>query len=225
MARWACPIHMPSIRNGITSMASRRLKAKNAPSEREPEMTMPPGREQDERLRDEREEREQRDVDRALAVRRERPGEHGVGRCGEVLRAPVLLRERLHDVHAGDRLLRDDGHLRERLLDVAQDGMRHAAVAVRREGDDRRDRECDQGELPRVEEEDDGHDEDRHDVLGEEDEPVAEEEADGLEVHRRAGHQLTRLAAVVEAEREPQEVRVELVAEVVLDPECLPPRR
>ena len=65
---------------------------------------------------------------------------------------------------------------------------------------------------------------DRHHVLDEEDQPVAEEEADGLEVDRRARHQLARLVAVVEAEREPQEVRVEAVAHVVLDGERLPAR-
>ena len=42
MARCAWPIHMPSIRSGMTSMASSRLKAKKAPSESEPEMTMRP---------------------------------------------------------------------------------------------------------------------------------------------------------------------------------------
>ena len=42
IARCACPIHIPSIRSGITSMASRRLKLKNAPSESEPEMTIRP---------------------------------------------------------------------------------------------------------------------------------------------------------------------------------------
>ena len=60
------------------------------------------------------------------------------------------------------------------------------------------------------------------DVLEEEDQAVAEEEAHGLQVDRRARHQLAGLVAVVEAEREPEEVRVELVAHVVLDAERLP---
>ena len=111
----------------------------------------------------------------------------------------------------------------ERLLHVAQDGLRHAAVAVRGEHDDRRDREGDERELPAVEEEDDRHDDDRHDVLREEDQAVAEEEADRLEIDRRPRHELPRLAAVVEAERQAQEVRVELVAQVVLDAERLSP--
>ena len=29
VARWACPIHMPSIRSGMTSIRTRTLKAKN----------------------------------------------------------------------------------------------------------------------------------------------------------------------------------------------------
>ena len=40
-------------------------------------------------------------------------------------------------------------------------------------------------------------------------EAVAEEEAHGLEVDRRPRHQLARLVAVVEAEREPEQLRVE----------------
>ena len=85
-----------------------------------------------------------------------------------------------------------------------------------------RDRERDERELPAVEEEHGRDDDDRHDVLGEEDQPVAEEEAHRLEVDRRARHELARLVAVVEAEREPEEVRVQLVAQVVLDRERLP---
>ena len=102
--------------------------------------------------------------------------------------------------------------------------MRDLAVAVGDEDDDRRDRERDERELPAVHEEDGGDDDDRDDVLREEDEAVAEEEAHGLEVDRRPRHELAGLAAVVEAERQPQEVPVQLVAEVVLDGERLTPR-
>ena len=42
VARWACPTHMPSMRSGITSMASRRLNAKKSPIESEPETTIRP---------------------------------------------------------------------------------------------------------------------------------------------------------------------------------------
>ena len=58
-------------------------------------------------------------------------------------------------------------------------------------------------------------------VLEEEDQPVAEEEADALEIDRRSRHQLPGLVAVVEAEREPNEVRVEALAHVHLDRERL----
>ena len=101
--------------------------------------------------------------------------------------------------------------------------MRDAAVAVRDENDRGRDRERHERELPAVEEEDDRDDENGHDVLREEDEPVAEEEADRLQVDRRPRHELPRLAPVVEAEREPKEVRVQVVAQVVLDGERLLP--
>ena len=125
-------------------------------------------------------------------------------------------------MHSGDRLLRDGGDLAQRLLHVSQYRLRHAAVPVGGEHDERRDRESDERELPAVEEEDDRDHEDRHHVLREEDEAVAEEEADGLEVDRRPRHELSGLAAVVEAERQAQKVRVELVAQVVLDGERLP---
>jgi hypothetical protein len=55
-------------------------------------------------------------------------------------------------------------------------------------------------------------------VLEEEDEAVAQEEAHGLEVHRRSRHELPGLMAVVEAEREAQEMRVHRVSHVELDP-------
>ena len=119
----------------MTSIASRRLNAKNAPSESEPGDHHAAGDEQHERLRDERQERQQRDVEGALPVRRERLREDGVGRGGEPLRAALLLGERLDDVHAGDRLLRDRRDVRELLLDVAQHGVRDAAVAIRGERD------------------------------------------------------------------------------------------
>ena len=66
-------------------------------------------------------------------------------------------------------------------------------------------------------EHDHGHADDREHVLEEEDQAVAEEEADGLEVDRRARHQLAGLVPVVEAERQAQEVRVQRVAQVELD--------
>ena len=122
-----------------------------------------------------------------------------------------------------DRLLRDGRDVGELLLHVAEHGVGDAAVAVGGSAIDRRDRERDERELPAVDEEDGRHDDDRHDVLREEDQAVAEEEAHRLQVDRRARHELARLAAVVEAERQSEEVRVELVAHVVLDGERLLP--
>ena len=86
--------------------------------------------------------------------------------------------------------------------------MGDAAVAIGGEHDHRRDRERDEGELPAVHEEHSRHGNDSHDVLREEDQAVAEEEAHRLEVDRRSRHELARLAAVVEAERQAEEVRV-----------------
>ena len=127
-------------------------------------------------------------------------------------------------MHADDALLRDGRDVRELLLYVPEHGLGDLAVAVRDEHDDGCDREGDERELPAVDEEDDRDDDDRHDVLGEEDQPVAEEEPHRLQVDRRPRHELPRLVPVVEAEREPQEVPVELVPEVVLDPERLSAR-
>ena len=77
---------------------------------------------------------------------------------------------------------------------------------------------------PVDDEHDHGRADDREHVLEEEDEAVAEEEADGLEVDRRAREELAGLVAVVEAEREAEELRVERVAHVELDAERLPAR-
>ena len=68
---------------------------------------------------------------------------------------------------------------------------------------------------------DDSDPHDREEVLEEEDQPVAEEEPDALQVDRRAAHQLPRLVPVVEAVREPDELRVERRAHVHLDEERL----
>ncbi len=108
------------------------------------------------------------------------------------------------------------------LLHLAQDRMRHVAVAVGDGDDHRRDRERDQGQLPLDDEEDGHHRDDGERVLEEEDQAEAEEEAHRLQVDGRAGHQLAGLVAVVEAEREPEQVRVQRLAHVLLDPEGLP---
>jgi hypothetical protein len=102
--------------------------------------------------------------------------------------------------------------------------MRDPAVAVRDPDEKRHDRRGRDGELPVDDEEHDRDADDREHVLEEEDEPVAEEEADRLQVDGGPGHQLTRLVAVVEAEREAEELGVDRVPQVVFDPERLAPR-
>ena len=87
--------------------------------------------------------------------------------------------------------------------------MRDVRVVVGDRDEDRRERERDQRELPRDEEDEDRDADHREDVLEEEDQPVAEEEAHGLDVDRRARHQLARLVPVEVAERQPHELRVE----------------
>ena len=145
-------------------------------------------------------------------------------RYAELVQLVLLLGERLDDVDADDVLLgdgRDVGHL---LLDVAQHRVGDARVAVREDDDQGRDRGRDERELPVDEEHDHRRADDRQHVLEEEDEAVAEEEADGLQVDGRAGEQLARLVPVVEAEREPEQLRVERVPHVVLDAERLAAR-
>ena len=99
--------------------------------------------------------------------------------------------------------------------------MRDVAVPVRERDQDGCNRERDQCELPLEDEQDDGHEHDRQGVLEEEDQSVAEEETHALQVDGRARHQLARLVPVVEAEREPDEVRVEVAAQVHLHGERL----
>ncbi len=177
--------------------------------------------EQDGRLREQRQEGEERHVGRALPVRADRLPEQRLVADAELRLLRRLLRERLDDVDADDVLLRDRRDVGELLLDVAQRRVRDVAVAVRDHDEERRHREHDERELPLEEEEDDGHRDDGEDVLEEEDQAVAEEEAHALQVDRRARHQLAGLVAVVEAEGEAHEVRVEALAHVHLDVERL----
>ena len=120
------------------------------------------------------------------------------------------------DVLLGDG--RDVGHL---LLHVAEQRMRDVAVPVGDRDQHRRDRQRDQRELPRDDEDDDPDAEDREDVLEEEDQAVAEEEAHALQVDGRAAHQLAGLVAVVEAERETNELRVDGLPQIELDEQRL----
>ena len=177
--------------------------------------------EQDGRLREQRQEREERHVHRALPVRAHRLPEQRLVAAAELRLLRGLLRERLDDVDADDVLLGDRRDVGELLLDVAQRRVRDVAVAVRERDEERRHREHDEREPPLEEEEDDAHGDDGEDVLEEEDQAVAEEEPHALQVDRRARHQLAGLVAVVEAEREAHEVRVEALPHVHLDVERL----
>ena len=71
------------------------------------------GGEQDRGLRDHRQEREQRHVQRALPERAHSRVEDRSRRLLELRLPPLLLRERLHDVHTDDRLLGDRRDLPE----------------------------------------------------------------------------------------------------------------
>ena len=200
------------------------MNAKNAPSDSEPFTTMPPAS-RTAAWASEREEREQRHVERALPVGAEALREDGLRRALEPRCSRALLRERLHDVDADDRLLGDRRDVASfcctsRSIGCAMWLYRYAST-----DEQRRDRQRDQRQPPVDDEEDDRDADDREHVLGEEDEAVAEEEAHGLQVDRRTGHQLAGLVAVVEAEAQPHELGIEGVADVVLDAECLPARR
>ena len=182
----------------------------------------PAADEQDRRLGEERDEAEQRHVERALPVREDGLLEDRVRALLELRLLLLLLRERLDDVDADDVLLGDRGDVGHLLLDVAQNRVRDLRVAVREHDDERGDRERDEREPPVRPEHDRRDADDREHVLEEEDEAVAEEEAHGLEVDRRSRHELSGLVPVVEAEREAQKMRVHRVAHVELDAERLP---
>ncbi len=172
---------------------------------------------QDRRLRQERQEAQERDVERALPVRLHAASEDLLRAVLELPELGLLLGERLDDVNPDDVLLGDRRDVRHLLLHVAEQRMRHVAVAVRHRDEQRRDRDHDQGELPRDQEDDDADAHHGEDVLEEEDQPVAEEEPHRLQVDRRPAHQLSGLMPVVEAEREAHELRVDGLPHVHLD--------
>jgi hypothetical protein len=183
----------------------------------------PAALEQDARLHDQRQEREQRHIESALLVRVDAALEDPLGAVRELVELVLLLGERLDDVDADDVLLRDGRDVGHLLLDIAQHRMGDPGVPIREDDDQGRHRGRDERELPVDEEHDHRRADDRQHVLEEEDEAVAEEETDSLEVDGRAGGS-GRLVPVVEPEREPEQLRVERVAHVVLDGERLAAR-
>jgi hypothetical protein len=126
-------------------------------------------------------------------------------------------REGLHHPHAGDVLFHVRGELGHPLLDLLQRRARAAPVAGRDQHDERYGRQR-EGAEPGLEGEHRARGEqDRERALGDEDEPVAEEEAHGLQVHRRPRHQLAGLRRGEEAELQRLQVGVHEVAQVDLD--------
>jgi hypothetical protein len=156
-----------------------------------------------------------------LPVGCQRLPEDGFGAGVELGLLGRLLGKRLDDVDADDVLLGDCRDVRQLLLHLPQCRMGDAAVPVGEHDEERRDGEREQGQPPLDEEEHGGHGHHREHVLEEENQPVAEEKADSLEVDRRPRHQLPGLMAVVEAEREADQVRVQPVPQVHLDAERL----
>ena len=135
---------------------------------------------------------------------------------------PLLLRERLDDAHAGDVLLGLRGQLGDPLLHLLQRRPRPAAVAERDQHDERHRRQRERRESRLQREHRHRREQQRQQRLRDEDQPVAEEEADRLKVDGRARHQLTGLLAVEERQLEPLELGVQAVAQVELDAERHP---
>ena len=96
-------------------------------------------------------------------------------------------------------------------------GRETPVVARGGEDDERRRRQRDQRQQRVDRDHHRAGEGDRQQVLGDEDQPVAEEEADRLQVDRRPRHQLPGLLGVEEAELEPLQVRVEALAQVEFD--------
>ena len=180
---------------------------------------LPAADQQDHREAEVRQEADERVVERAQPGGDHRLVEHPPDAPAEPLELAFLGRERLHHTHAGHVLLDVRGQLRDPLLDPDQRRSRAAPVARRDEHDERHGRQRERGQPGLEEEHRDRGQHDRQRALDDEDEAVAEEEAHGLEVDRRARHQLARLLAREEAQLERLQVLVHPVAQVELDTE------
>ena len=178
-----------------------------------------PAHQQDHRQAEVRQEAEERVVEAAQPVRVDRLVEDPRDRAVEAGELAVLGGERLDHAHAGHVLLDVGGELGDALLHLLQRGTRLHPVAPRHEDHERHRREREQRQLGLQREHRAGGEHDRQAALQQEHEPVAEEEAHGLQVDGRARHQLPRLLLVEEAELERLQARVEPVAQVVLDAE------
>ena len=175
--------------------------------------------EQDQRQPELGKEAEHRVVEGAQPGREQVLVEDAVDRAPEAGEHVLLAGEGLDDADAGDRFLDLGGHLGDPLLDLLQRRPRDPVIA-RCGVDHERNRQQGQCRQRRIEHE--HHcacQEDRQRVLGDEDQPVAEKEADALQVDRRSRHQLAGLLGIEEAELELLQVLVDVGAEVELDRE------
>ena len=121
-----------------------------------------------------------------------------------------LASERLDDPDAGDRLLDLGRQLGEPLLDLLHGRSRAPVVAHRREHHERAPAaSASAARSGLMREHHRARQRQRQRVLRQEDQPVAEEEADRLQVDRRPRHQLPGLLGVEEAELERLQVPVE----------------
>jgi hypothetical protein len=129
----------------------------------------------------------------------------------------LLARERLHDPDARDALLGLRGELGDPLLDLLEGRSGEAVEAHRGEHHEGHRQQRQRREPGLDREHHHAGEADGERVLGQEDEAIAEEETDRLEVDGRTRHELARLLGVEEAELERLQVLVDALAQVVLD--------
>ena len=129
-----------------------------------------------------------------------------------------LARERLHDAHAGDVLRQRRGDEPEPLAHVRVRARGVPAEDDGRDAHERDDRACREREPPVEDEQQHGRADERERALHERRHAVGDELVDRLHVVREAADDHARPVALVEAEREPLQVREELVAQVGEDP-------
>ena len=140
-------------------------------------------------------------------------------RAAEAVKLVFLAGESLDDADAGDVLLGLRGQLGDPLLHLLQRWAGDAVVARGGEDDEWRRRQRDQRQQRVDHDHHRAGEDDRQQALGDEDQAVAEEEADRLQVDRRPRHQLSGLLGVEEAQLQSLKVRVEELAQVEFDRE------
>ena len=143
--------------------------------------------------------------------------EHPRHRMLEAVELALLLRERLDHANAGHVLLGVRGQLGDSLLGLLERGPRAAPVHPRDHDHERHRRQRQRRQRGLEREHRHRGERDRDDRLGDEDQAVPEEEADRLQVHRGAGHQLPGLLAVEERELQRLQRRIQPLAQVDLD--------